>query len=179
MFQDVSGILTTLFLTSQVFQWSALSLPQSPCLAPRFQASWTSSVLYLKELLHFTLAMAGRGGAARSNGPAAGNKICQFKLVLLGESAVGKSSLVLRFVKGQFHEYQESTIGGKVAGLCTLYSVTISHFTFLVCYSDQSVYLFLVYVLCKFVMQLNAIKTENVLQFLPNHFPVHVGCYES
>ncbi|KFO28530.1 Potassium voltage-gated channel subfamily H member 4 [Fukomys damarensis] len=57
------------------------------------------------------LAMAGRGGAARPNGPAAGNKICQFKLVLLGESAVGKSSLVLRFVKGQFHEYQESTIG--------------------------------------------------------------------
>jgi Ras-related protein Rab-5C len=32
-------------------------------------------------------------------------------MVLLGESAVGKSSLVLRFVKGQFHEYQESTIG--------------------------------------------------------------------
>uniref|UniRef100_A0A8D0B9T1 RAB5C, member RAS onco family n=1 Tax=Salvator merianae TaxID=96440 RepID=A0A8D0B9T1_SALMN len=55
--------------------------------------------------------MAGRGGAARPNGPATGNKICQFKLVLLGESAVGKSSLVLRFVKGQFHEYQESTIG--------------------------------------------------------------------
>jgi GTPase SAR1 family protein len=40
------------------------------------------------------------------------NKIFQFKLVLLGESAVGKSSLVLRFVKGQFLEYQESTIGG-------------------------------------------------------------------
>nr|XP_009936893.1 PREDICTED: ras-related protein Rab-5C isoform X2 [Opisthocomus hoazin] len=55
--------------------------------------------------------MAGRGGAARPPAPAAGNKICQFKLVLLGESAVGKSSLVLRFVKGQFHEYQESTIG--------------------------------------------------------------------
>lgn len=34
-----------------------------------------------------------------------------FKLVLLGESSVGKSSLVLRFVKGQFHEFQESTIG--------------------------------------------------------------------
>merc|ERR1711915_900455 len=31
--------------------------------------------------------------------------------VLLGESAVGKSSLVLRFVKGQFHEFQESAIG--------------------------------------------------------------------
>jgi len=39
------------------------------------------------------------------------NRTCQFKMVLLGESAVGKSSLVLRFVKGQFHEYQESTIG--------------------------------------------------------------------
>jgi len=50
------------------------------------------------------------GGPSRPNG-AQQNKICQFKLVLLGESAVGKSSLVLRFVKGQFHEYQESTIG--------------------------------------------------------------------
>lgn len=57
--------------------------------------------------------MASRGGATRPNGPNAGTKICQFKLVLLGESAVGKSSLVLRFVKGQFHEFQESTIGGK------------------------------------------------------------------
>ncbi|KAG7271929.1 hypothetical protein CRUP_027432 [Coryphaenoides rupestris] len=55
--------------------------------------------------------MANRGGATRPNGPNAANKICQFKLVLLGESAVGKSSLVLRFVKGQFHEFQESTIG--------------------------------------------------------------------
>ncbi|KAM9837586.1 ras-related protein Rab-5C-like isoform 1-T6 [Aulostomus maculatus] len=45
------------------------------------------------------------------NEAATTNKICQFKLVLLGESAVGKSSLVLRFVKGQFHEFQESTIG--------------------------------------------------------------------
>ncbi|XP_014672638.1 PREDICTED: ras-related protein Rab-5C-like [Priapulus caudatus] len=55
--------------------------------------------------------MAGRGTAQRPNGAGAAGKICQFKLVLLGESAVGKSSLVLRFVKGQFHEYQESTIG--------------------------------------------------------------------
>ena len=57
--------------------------------------------------------MAQRGSQTPQR-PAGGTqgKICQFKLVLLGESAVGKSSLVLRFVKGQFHEYQESTIGG-------------------------------------------------------------------
>ena len=51
-------------------------------------------------------AAAGGGGGAAGSG-----RLQQFKLVLLGESAVGKSSLVLRFVKGQFHEYQESTIG--------------------------------------------------------------------
>jgi len=43
--------------------------------------------------------------------PVTAQNMFQFKLVLLGDSAVGKSSLVLRFVKGQFHEYQESTIG--------------------------------------------------------------------
>jgi len=48
--------------------------------------------------------------AVRTGGTAPSNML-QFKLVLLGDSAVGKSSLVLRFVKGQFHEYQESTIG--------------------------------------------------------------------
>jgi hypothetical protein len=58
------------------------------------------------------LAMTSRS-TARPNGQPQASKICQFKLVLLGESAVGKSSLVLRFVKGQFHEYQESTIGGE------------------------------------------------------------------
>jgi GTPase SAR1 family protein len=54
---------------------------------------------------------ANTAGTNRSttNGQAA--RTCQFKMVLLGESAVGKSSLVLRFVRGQFHEYQESTIG--------------------------------------------------------------------
>lgn len=58
--------------------------------------------------------MANRGVQRPNNAAASQGKICQFKLVLLGESAVGKSSLVLRFVKGQFHEYQESTIGGEL-----------------------------------------------------------------
>lgn len=53
---------------------------------------------------------AGSGGPGGGGGAGTG-RLAQFKLVLLGESAVGKSSLVLRFVKGQFHEYQESTIG--------------------------------------------------------------------
>ena len=43
--------------------------------------------------------------------PPAQGRVFQYKLVLLGDSAVGKSSLVLRFVRGQFFEYQESTIG--------------------------------------------------------------------
>ncbi|PKI83029.1 Ypt52p [Malassezia vespertilionis] len=37
--------------------------------------------------------------------------IVSFKLVLLGESSVGKSSIALRFVKDQFDDFRESTIG--------------------------------------------------------------------
>ena len=44
-----------------------------------------------------------------------------FKTVLLGETAVGKSSLAVRFVRDQFSEYQESTIGAAfLAQSCTL-----------------------------------------------------------
>ncbi|KAG0468759.1 hypothetical protein HPP92_018087 [Vanilla planifolia] len=39
------------------------------------------------------------------------NKLKNAKLVLLGDVGTGKSSIVLRFVKGQFVEFQESTIG--------------------------------------------------------------------
>ncbi|KAL9045313.1 MAG: hypothetical protein Q9214_001621 [Letrouitia sp. 1 TL-2023] len=46
-----------------------------------------------------------------TTGTRPGARFAQFKLVLLGESAVGKSSLVLRFVKDQFDDYRESTIG--------------------------------------------------------------------
>ncbi|TNN03802.1 ras-related protein Rab-5B [Takifugu rubripes] len=55
--------------------------------------------------------MNSRGSGVRSNSTLPQTKICQFKLVLLGDMAVGKSSLVLRFVKGQFDEFQETTIG--------------------------------------------------------------------
>ncbi|ERM97555.1 ras-related protein RABF2b isoform X2 [Amborella trichopoda] len=40
-----------------------------------------------------------------------GSKSVQAKLVLLGDMGTGKTSLVLRFVKGQFFDFQESTIG--------------------------------------------------------------------
>ncbi|KAK6912088.1 Small GTPase, partial [Dillenia turbinata] len=40
-----------------------------------------------------------------------GNKIIQAKLVLVGDMGTGKTSLVLRFVKGQFFDHQEPTIG--------------------------------------------------------------------
>ncbi len=64
--------------------------------------------------------MSSRGSGGRSNGTLPQTKICQFKLVLLGDMAVGKSSLVLRFVKGQFDEFQETTIGGKDGEMWTV-----------------------------------------------------------
>lgn len=39
-------------------------------------------------------------------------KPIQLKVVLLGEAAVGKSSIVQRFVKQEFTEGKEPTIGG-------------------------------------------------------------------
>ncbi|XP_021999388.2 ras-related protein Rab5 [Helianthus annuus] len=39
------------------------------------------------------------------------NNNIQAKLVILGDMGTGKTSMVLRFVKGQFYDYQESTIG--------------------------------------------------------------------
>eukprot|EP00630_Chrysocystis_fragilis_P010225 CAMPEP_0197411006 /NCGR_PEP_ID=MMETSP1165-20131217/31743_1 /TAXON_ID=284809 /ORGANISM="Chrysocystis fragilis, Strain CCMP3189" /LENGTH=228 /DNA_ID=CAMNT_0042937517 /DNA_START=45 /DNA_END=731 /DNA_ORIENTATION=- len=41
----------------------------------------------------------------------AGPRVCHFKLVLLGDTAVGKSCLVVRFVRDEFFEFQEPTIG--------------------------------------------------------------------
>ena len=54
--------------------------------------------------------------AQGQNGPSQ-RKIRQ--LVLLGDFAVGKSSLVLQLVKSQYQEYQESTVGGKQEGITT------------------------------------------------------------
>jgi small GTP-binding protein len=39
------------------------------------------------------------------------SKVSHFKLVLLGDTAVGKSCIVTRFVRNEFFEFQEPTIG--------------------------------------------------------------------
>ncbi|CAG2249259.1 RAB5C [Mytilus edulis] len=54
--------------------------------------------------------MENHPGVNKTNGQAQG-KICQFKLILLGQSGVGKSSSVLRYINGQFHENYEATLG--------------------------------------------------------------------
>ncbi len=48
------------------------------------------------------------------------NRVCHFKLVLLGDTAVGKSCLVVRFVRDEFFEFQEPTIGGKACSMMML-----------------------------------------------------------
>ncbi|KAJ3193319.1 hypothetical protein HK101_005040 [Irineochytrium annulatum] len=58
-----------------------------------------------------SLSSAPSSTAASAGGPAANAKPIQVKLVLLGEAAVGKSSLVLRFVNNEFQENKEPTIG--------------------------------------------------------------------
>ena len=83
------------------------SLPVSPLTAflglpasgPETRRAWAESVREATHTPPSDMAAAG------------GQRVFQYKLVLLGDSAVGKSSLVLRFVRGQFFEYQESTIG--------------------------------------------------------------------
>jgi Ras-related protein Rab-5C len=52
---------------------------------------------------------ARTGESTSSSSPSP--KLVQVKLVLLGEAAVGKSSLVLRFVNNEFTENKEPTIG--------------------------------------------------------------------
>ncbi|KAL7580045.1 hypothetical protein ACA910_005030 [Epithemia clementina (nom. ined.)] len=48
---------------------------------------------------------------AASATSSANSRIHHFKLVLLGDTAVGKSCLVVRFVRDEFFEFQEPTIG--------------------------------------------------------------------
>ena len=60
--------------------------------------------------------MSSRTGS-RSNPdqlPPASSKVQNVKLVLLGDQGVGKSSIALRYVRGEFTENSEATIGGMI-----------------------------------------------------------------
>lgn len=46
-----------------------------------------------------------------SSSASVNSRVHHFKLVLLGDTAVGKSCLVVRFVRDEFFEFQEPTIG--------------------------------------------------------------------
>ncbi|KAI9721896.1 MAG: Ras- protein Rab-17 [Chrysothrix sp. TS-e1954] len=64
--------------------------------------------------------------ATQAAAPPAPKPVSSVKLVLLGEAAVGKSSLVLRFVNNDFQENKEPTIGAAfLTQKCTLPSRTI------------------------------------------------------
>ncbi|UZJ55960.1 hypothetical protein CBS101457_005280 [Exobasidium rhododendri] len=56
-------------------------------------------------------AAPSTAGSAAPSSTAVHQKPFQTKLVLLGEAAVGKSSVVLRFVSNEFQENKEPTIG--------------------------------------------------------------------
>lgn len=53
----------------------------------------------------------GRRNTGPRTGPVGGSRVQQAKLVLLGDQGVGKSSIALRFVRGQFTEHSEATVG--------------------------------------------------------------------
>ncbi|CDI76362.1 Ras family domain-containing protein, putative [Eimeria acervulina] len=53
----------------------------------------------------------GGGGSSSAATGAAGVKVPSYKTVLLGDASVGKSSLVIRFVKNTFSNAMETTIG--------------------------------------------------------------------
>lgn len=59
---------------------------------------------------HHSFAYMASGGARRLSGEGA-LRAREVKVVLLGDTGVGKSSLVLRFVTNNFKPYSESTIG--------------------------------------------------------------------
>jgi GTPase SAR1 family protein len=75
--------------------------------APRFRGLFPQSLsgLFLLSLLERLCS------DPEEHTMADGGKAREVKVVLLGDTGVGKSSLVLRFVTNNFRPYSESTIG--------------------------------------------------------------------
>lgn len=62
--------------------------------------------------------MAASAGHARRLSKEGAPRAREVKVVLLGDTGVGKSSLVLRFVTNNFKPYSESTIGCAAGHVC-------------------------------------------------------------
>lgn len=94
------------------------------------------------------------------------NRVCHFKLVLLGDTAVGKSCLVVRFVRDEYFEYQEPTIGGKHEKSSRVRSASVRFyarkFSFYVHSLLQSSTLLLLSILAAFLTQTVALDDSTV-----------------
>jgi hypothetical protein len=79
------------------------------------RVSWSYGGQMSRLIHEFSLASTPKEHAQkiRRRTSTMSNRVCHFKLVLLGDTAVGKSCLVVRFVRDEFFEFQEPTIGGK------------------------------------------------------------------
>ena len=60
------------------------------------------------------------GPTDQSRNPSMAHQTCDYKLVLFGDTAGGKSCLVIRFVRNDFFEFQEPTIGGRPTLNCAI-----------------------------------------------------------
>ncbi|CAG8508815.1 6004_t:CDS:2, partial [Scutellospora calospora] len=87
----------------------------------------TKKAEFIQQMSNNSRQAALESPARGGSGENANLKPVQVKLVLLGEAAVGKSSLVLRFVNNDFQENKEPTIGGKNSVLIS--NIWINNFT--------------------------------------------------
>lgn len=80
-----------------------------------------------------------------SSNTAMNNRVHHFKLVLLGDTAVGKSCLVVRFVRDEFFEFQEPTIGAAfLTQTVALDDSTVKFEIWYVAYNERYKYSYLV-----------------------------------
>jgi hypothetical protein len=93
-------IVATLFLRRCIRCCSSLGTPAAPAAAAVVRFG-LQGVLGKFQVFHTVGKRSWKVEMA-----AAGPNHMQAKLVLLGDMGAGKSSLVLRFVKGQFFDYQ-------------------------------------------------------------------------